>query len=63
MSFTGGLVSPCLMAYLSGCFLRRREFEAARAKKAEKEESRRHMEAERRRLQNAVAPYTDMVRK
>lgn len=43
------------------CCCRRREDEAARAKRTEQEENRRRMEAERKRLQDAVAPYTEKV--
>ncbi|CAM9515707.1 unnamed protein product [Ectocarpus fasciculatus] len=42
---------------------RRREEEAARAKRTEQEENRRYLEAERRRLQDALAPYTEKASK
>eukprot|EP00752_Nemacystus_decipiens_P018201 g16330.t1 len=38
---------------------RRREEETARAKRTEQEENRRRFEAERKRLQDAVAPYAE----
>ncbi|CAM9433698.1 unnamed protein product [Scytosiphon promiscuus] len=38
---------------------RRREEEAARARRMEQEENRRYLEAERKRLQDALAPYTE----
>lgn len=48
-----------LLAFVSVHSHRRREEEAARAKRTEQEENRRRMEAERKRLQDAVAPYTE----
>lgn len=57
-----GDVSLCLvLASISSSPSRRREEEAARAKRTEQEENKRRLEAERKRLQDAVAPYTEKV--